>query len=69
MSWLRRVMALIERKPPDLGSVVPVDPYQAHLLEQADAMLRHPTIRKLELSRQEAMRASFRRANQRLADR
>jgi hypothetical protein len=64
--WLRSVLIRFFGPPPDLASVVPLDPGQAHTLERADALLRHPVIHKLELSRQEAMRGSFRRTNQRL---
>lgn len=69
MNWLRRVIVAISQRPPDPASVVPMDRDQAHLLERADGLLAHPAIQRLENVRQAELRASFARAQRRLAGR
>lgn len=67
MSLVDRVLDVIRGPQPDPESVIPVDKRHARTLARADALLANPVIARLEHTRQEQLRGSFRRAGQRLA--
>lgn len=64
MNLLRMLDRFRHRDAP----VVPVNPEHAHILADSDAVLADPRIKRL-LSRREAMRVDFGRADRRLSGR
>lgn len=72
IGWLRRVAArvLFWRAPaPDPARIVPQNAQHAETLRHADELLASPRIVKILNQRDEDLRASFHRAERRLARR
>lgn len=69
IGWLRRLLPFLDRRSPDLATVIPANPEQAATLRKADAYLESPRIRAILRDHDDALRGSFRRAGDRLGTR